>query len=98
MSDIIKWAFLGIIIATVLIFVLSLPIFLGFNIPYLQTAISEIAGIAGNFILFGRNLINNFVYDGYRPLLDGVITYILIKPFLTWVINLTVMVARFIYK
>lgn len=98
MSDVIKW---GILIAAVLLIVtavLSLPIFLGFNVPALADSLSQFISVAGSAITWGRCFINNFLTPAGATCLSGLVIYFVAKPFLTFGIDLTVGIMRFVYK
>lgn len=98
MSDIVKW---GILIAVVLLIftaILTLPVFLGFNIPALATYLNQFVSVCGDTITWGRNFINNFLYPEAVTALSGLIIYFVARPFLLAGIDITVGITRFIYK
>lgn len=98
MSDVVKWAILVALVLVIFVMIVSLPVFIGFNIPALVEGISGFISVAGTTISNARAIINNFLTPTAREVLSGLIFYLVAKPFVLFAIDLTVGITRFVYK
>lgn len=98
MSDAIKW---GILVAGI-IGVIALVVAIGFQ-EYIAlgpfvTACDTIVSYASKGLSNARGLINNFFFKETLPAVTFVISWVILKPFITFSIKVIVSIYHYIFK
>ena len=98
MSDALKWGLLAATFLIIVATVVALPIAEGIDLGQLSASINLVVGIAGQYLLKARNLVNNFLNSTGREILSVVIGYILFKWIYTVSLKTVVTIYHWIFK
>lgn len=98
MSDAIKW---GLLVAGI-IAVIALVLAIGFQnyilVDTFVNACNQLVSIANGYLIMFRRLINNFFFPEVLPVVTFSLWYLILKPFLTFTIKVTVSIYHYIFK
>lgn len=78
--------------------ILGFPIMLYMNLDVFRAGIDTIVNLLGEYFIFGRGLINNFLSPWARTAVTGLMEWFLCKNFLTFSLKISVWVYRWIFK
>lgn len=100
MGEFAKWALLGIGIAVVCGLIFSLPIF--GNIPgvigEMSRGVNDLLTYVGSAFVTARGLVNLLVYPGTEWLVTLVISWLIVRPFRSATVRITLAVYHWIFK
>ena len=98
MSEIVKWGLLVAGMVAMIAILFSIPLFDGIDLSSLTSTINQFTGVISPYIGFARGLINYLVLPQAIPIVNVILIYILIKPFVIGGIHLIRGIYSWIFK
>ena len=98
MGEVAKWAILAAVVITIISMCVAFPITQYIKVDVYLNGITTVIDVAGDALLFGRGLLNNFLSPWARTAVSGLMIWLIGKWLLTYTVRVTSIVYHWIFK